>query len=344
MRWAGWRDRLASLSSIVAGLACGWVGRCVVAGTLLAAATARAAAEPGRTTVLLVVGAPGEPQFGRDFDRQVATWKRNAAAASADLVVIGDDAPAEPAASDRERLKQALAGQPQTGPDELWLILIGHGTFDGTEAKFNLRGPDVSAADLSEWLKPFHRPIAVIDTSSASAPFLAALTAPNRVVVTSTRSGFEQNYARFGGFFADAIAGEQSDLDKDGQVSLLEAFLMAARRTAEYYRTEGRLATEHPLIDDNGDGLGTPADWFRGVRATRRARDGAELDGARSRRLCLVRSAAERQLPPAMRARRDEIELEVEKLRDAKATMPDQEYYGRLEKLMLELAAVYDGT
>src|SRR5213075_927990 len=98
-----------------------------------------------------------------------------------------------------------------------------------------------------------------------------------RVIVAAARSGYEQNYARFGQYMAEAIADPTADLDKDGQTSLLEAFLTASRRVAEYYATEGRMVTEHALLDDNGDGFGTPADWFRGIRAVKAAKDGAPL-------------------------------------------------------------------
>jgi hypothetical protein len=232
----------------------------------------------------------------------------------------------------------------KAGTAELWLVLIGHGTFDGKEAKFNLRGSDVSAAELAEWLKPCKRPLAIVDSTSASAPFMAKLAGPGRVVVTSTRSGYEQNFARFGKYFAEAIADPKSDLDKDGQISLLEAFLSASHRTNDFYKTEGRLATEHALIDDNGDGLGTPAEWFRGTRATKQARDGAPLDGARAQQFTLVRSAAEQQLSPQVRAQRDKIELRIAELREMKAKMKDEVYYQQLEKLLLELATIYDGT
>lgn len=310
--------------------------------------TARAAegasVSPNRVSVILVIGAAGEAQFGREFGVQENAWREAAQRADARLVVVGSGAPGEGGLTDRDRLQQALSSEEKTGPVELWLVLVGHGTFDGERGKFNLRGPDVSAAELSQWLKPFQRPLAIVDAASASAPFLAALSGPNRAIVTATRSGFEQNYTRFGGYFAAALTNGKSDLDKDGQVSLLEAFLTAARQTAEFYKTEGRLATEHPLLDDNGDGLGTPADWFRGTRATKRAKDGAGLDGARARQLTLVRSAAEQVLSPELRARRDALELQVEKLRAEKTKLPDNEYYDRLEKLMLELASVYGGT
>jgi hypothetical protein len=325
------------------------VERPAVRSTLLAAilgvlAVAARAAEPStdRPTVLVVAGAPGETEFASVFENEAKVWKGLGALAGAKLLAIGTDAAGT--TSDRERLKEVLAAEPKDGPAEFWIVLAGHGTFDGNEAKFNLRGPDVSASELAEWLKPFHRPLAIIDTSSSSAPFLTKLNGLNRVVVTSTRSGFEQNYSRFGSYFAEAMADPQSDLDKDGQVSLLEAFLSAARRTTEFYKTEGRLATEHALLDDNGDGLGTPADWFKGVRATKQAKEGAPLDGTRANQFCLVRSAAEKQLTPEVRAQRDELERAVAKLREAKPRMAEEAYFQELEKLLTKLAALYEGT
>src|SRR6185312_1167925 len=109
----------------------------------------------------------------------------------------------------------------------------------------------------------------------------------------------------------EAIADPRADLDKDGQVSLLEAFLTASGGVQEYYRTHSQLATEHALLDDNGDKLGTPADWFRGVRATRRARDGAPLDGIRAHQLHLIFSDRERRMPASVRQRRDQLELSL---------------------------------
>ena len=308
-------------------------------GLMLAATPGRA---NDRATVIVVAGAAGEDEYAPVFAQQVEAWGKVCAQAGAKPIVIGAETAGTP--PDRERLKQALEAEAKDGTDELWLVLVGHGTFDGKEAKFNLRGPDLAATDLAEWLQPFHRPLAIIDTASASAPFLSKLAGKGRVVVSSTRSGNEQNYARFGKFFAEAIADPTSDLDKDGQVSLLEAFLTGAQRTAEFYKTEGRLATEHALLDDNGDGLGTPADWFRGVRATKQAKDGATLDGPRAHQFHLVRSAAEQQLPAEARARRDALELKIAKLRESKTKLGEAKYFAELEKLLLELATVYEGT
>lgn len=299
-------------------------------------------AEPERTTVIVVAGAAGEAEFATGFTEQLATWRKVAGQANARLIAIGEDAGETP--TDHDRLKDAVAAETKAGSSELWIVLVGHGTFDGKEAKFNLRGPDVSTAELAEWLKPFKRPLALVDTASSSAPFMAKLAGPGRVVITATRSGYEQNFARFGKYFAEAIADPQSDLDKDGQVSLLESFLSAAHRTNDFYKTEGRLATEHALVDDNGDGLGTPAEWFRGTRAVKQARDNSPLDGARAQQFVLLRSAAEQQLSPQLRAQRDKLELRIAELREMKPKMKDEAYYKELERLLLELAAIYEGT
>lgn len=320
-----------------------WAGLCL--GLLgLMVTFSGSAQQPGVTndapTVFVVVGAPGEPEYATNFLRQAALWEAVGTRAGAKRITIGTDEGAS--TNDLERFRLALEAEPKDGPSELWLVLIGHGTFDGREAKFNLRGPDLSVTNLALWLKPFHRPVAVIDTASASAPFIKPLSATNRVIVTATRSGNEQNFTRFGQMFADALADPQGDLDQDGQTSLLEAFLSASARVSEFYKTQGRLATEHALIDDNGDGLGTPVDWFRGIRATKKAKDGLSLDGLRAHQFHLVRSPDEQALSTADRARRDELELAVARLRETRPPMPGEDYYRQLEGLLLELGRLYD--
>ena len=289
-----------------------------------------------QTSVILVVGAAGEAEYGSNFVREATLWEKAGAQAACRPITIGLDT--NSSVADCDRLREALAAEPKEGAARLWLVLIGHGTYDGKEARFNLRGPDVSATELAGWLRPFQRPLAVINTGSSSAPFLNRLSATNRVVITATRSGNEQSYAHFGQYLAEAITNPEADLDKDGEVSLLEAFLMASRRTAEFYKVEGRLATEHALLDDNGDGLGTPADWFRGLRATKRPKDNAPVDGLLARQFHLVLSEAERKLTGEQLARRDALERAVLLHREKKAQLPEEDYYRELEKLLLELA------
>ena len=290
-------------------------------------------------TVIVVVGAAGEKQYAEKFDTWADRWEAAAEKAGAKFVHIGSDE--KTSTADRDALKQHLDQAAKQPPQALWLVLIGHGTFDGRKAKLNLRGPDVTAEELAGWLKPVSAPTAVINCTSASGPFINRLSAPNRVIVTATKSGYEHNYARFGDYMSAAIAGTQHDLDKDGQTSLLEAYLAASAGVAEFYRQEARLATEHALLDDNGDALGTPADWFRGYRAVRTAKDGAQPDGLRANQFVLIRSGSEAAMPARVRQRRDELEREVANLRQTKSKLAEDEYYQRLEPLMAELGRLY---
>ena len=302
-------------------------------------------ADFGTATVIVVIGAQGETEYGRDFSKWADRWQQAARSANAKLIVVGRDQ--RDNLQDRDTLKDVLGTQAtnklrHSNRSPLWLVLVGHGTFDGRHAKFNLRGPDFSATELAQWLSDLHRPTVVINCASASGPFLNKLAAPNRVVITATKSGNEHNYARFGDYFSQAIDDTQADLDKDGQTSLLEAFLKASKRTQEFYSTDGRLATEHALLDDNADGLGTRAEWFRGIRPTRKPTSGKELDGYRAHQFHLVSSPRERKLPLQARRKRDKLELSVIKLRDQKSELDPAEYYRELEGLLVQLAELYE--
>jgi hypothetical protein len=157
-------------------------------------------------------------------------------------------------------------------------------------------------------------------------------------VIAATRSGHEYNFARFGEYMAASIGDLAADLDKDEQTSLLESFLAASAKTREFYASQGRLATEHALLDDNGDKLGTPGDWFQGVRAVKSAKDGAALDGSLAGRLVLVKSSREQQLPEAVRIRRDELERQLVDLRQKKGTLAEAEYLKLIEPVLVELS------
>jgi hypothetical protein len=312
----------------------------LTAGFAAAASQPSLSGQTDQTSVLLIVGAPGEPEFATNFLQQATLWQKACTQARCQVLTFGFDSSTH--TNDYEQLKQTLAAEPRQGPGELWLVFIGHGTFDGKEARFNMRGPDVSASELATWLQPFSRPLAVVNTASASAPFVNKLSATNRVIISATRSGHEQNFTRFGRYFAEAIGNSEADLDKDGQVSLLEAFLMASRHATEFYKVEGRLATEHALIDDNGDGLGTPADWFRGLRATKKPKENSPVDGLLAQQFHLLRSDAEATLSSEKRVRRDALERAVLLHREKKGQLSEDDYYGELERLLLDLARFYE--
>ncbi len=295
--------------------------------------------------VIVLSGVVGEEALRENFSGSTEKWEETARKGGARTLVIPaqvDEKPdAVPAESQLDRFHRALAAQQHDGLTPLWLILIGHGTFDGKDAKFNLAGPDLSASQLASDFREFTRPVVVVHCASASGAFLTALSATNRVVVTATKSGYEQNYARFGTAVAAAINDLDSDLDHDGQVSLLEAFLSATYRVSEFYKSDGRMLTEHALIDDNGDGKGTPAEWFRGIRPVKKAVDGTTLDGLRAHQIHLAANARDRALTPETRQKRDALEWEVFQIRDKKTELGDKAYYEQLEKLLLELGSVY---
>ena len=288
-------------------------------------------------TVIIVTGAPGEAEFSSVFAKQAAAWKEAAEKGGARVIEVGGGV--EDATNpDGAKLQAALAAEKPDGEDALWLVMNGHGTWDGTTARFNLRGPDISGDELAALLRPVKRPAVIINTASSSAPFMAKLAAPRRIIITATRSGSEQNLTRFGTHLAAVIADPAADLDTDGSVSLLEAFLAASRRTAEFYKTDSRLATEHALIDDNGDGLGTPADWFKGLRAVKKSDKGAAPDGAAARHFYLVPPDSDKQWPAEKIKLRDQLEARLAALREEKAAMKEDAYYVQLEALLLELA------
>jgi hypothetical protein len=288
------------------------------------------------TTVILITGAAGEPEYGAAFTVWSERWEMAAARGGGHVLRVAS----------RDELVAALAAEERDGDDPLWVVFVGHGTHaggdDGLHAKLNLRGPDVSALELSAWLDPIARPTSVVICASSSGPFVNQLSRPGRVVVTATKSGQQYNYSRFGDYLSRAIGDLEADLDKDAQVSLLEAFLFASAGVAEFYEGESRLATEHALIDDNGDGLGTPASWFRGVRSIREAEGDLLADGVHAQRRHLVETERERALSPDLRRKRDELEARLDGLRLLKPELAADDYYTRLERLMLQLARLYE--
>lgn len=290
-------------------------------------------------SLVLVVGAAGKEDYGSSFSASAELWKQAAAKGGFQTVVIGQGTNSAP--DDKAAFTSVLRNEITRAAGELWIVLIGHGTFDGKAAKFNLRGPDITSDELASVLKGCARPLAVINCASASGPFMKALSSPGRVVVTATRSGYELNLARFGDYLAKAVGSSAADLDKDGQTSLLEAYLMASRQVEQFYKESGRLATEHSLLDDNGDGLGTPPEFFVGVRAVKKADGGRTVDGIRAHQMNVIRGTEEAQLSPERRARRDALETELNALRERKGSMHEDAYYRDLERLLEEIARLY---
>ena len=235
--------------------------------------------------------------------------------------------------STREEIAKAFASLAGAAPDDLiFVVLIGHGTFDGKVAKFNLPGPDMTAADFDPLLKRLApRRVVLINTASASGPFIEALSGPGRTIVTATRNGRESFATIFGGYFVDALTSDVADADKNKRVSVLEAFDYARREVQTAYERQGIMLTEHALLDDAGDreGSAQPA-----------------ADGKVGKVAALISLGAAGQtdsLPadPKVRALYDErraLERRVESLRLMKDSMEPAKYTAELETLVTELA------
>lgn len=297
--------------------------------------------------VIVVVGAAGTSEYADEFASWAEQWKVAAKAGQASIQVLGlsKQAAEGDSVALRDQLLQAVAVAGHKKSDEpLWLVLIGHGTYDGRTARFNLPGPDVSSLQLADALANSQRPLAIVNCSSCSAPFINALSGADRVVISATKSGQESQYSRFGKYMARAVSSTDADLDRDGQTSLREAWLVAASDTAEFYESEGRLATEHALLDDNGDQAGSATTTYQDGRLRENLKEPEKVDGQVAAKWHLVRSPEEQLLTSEQRQQRDKLETKLEELRKRKATLSDVQYFDQLEGIMLPLAKLYQSA
>ncbi|MDH3514580.1 MAG: hypothetical protein OEM83_06900, partial [Gammaproteobacteria bacterium] len=214
--------------------------------------------------------------------------------------------------------------------DLVMVLLIGHGTARGNRILFNLPGPDISAGELSTLLDALDgRRVVLVNAASASGPFLQAVSRPGRVVITATASGAENQHPRFGGHFVTAFAAPAADADKDGRVSLLEAFAYTSREVARGYESEKRLRTEHALLDDDGDGVGT------------RTPGGDDADGRLAARVFLRRTDVQSPVSPQALALLVEARALVDRIelwKRRKGQMGEPVYEAQLESMLVELA------
>lgn len=294
-----------------------------------------AAAHGAERFVLLVSGAAGSPSIAEEH----AQWRQTLVQALEAPLQVPDDhvfvltgAPADDTTSaTRERVEAAFATlRARMRPaDLLCIVLIGHGTFDGIEAKFNLVGPDLEAGEWNDLIARLTGRVVVVNTTGASYPFLERLASPGRVVIVATASPAQKYDTVFPRFFTAAFGDAESDLDKDSRTSIGEAFTYASTRTRQWYQRRGQLPTEAGLLDDNGDGVGQEAGT-------------AGPDGAVASRLFLdAGSEAATSADPAMSeliARRDALEAAIDELKRKRAFMPPADYARELERVLVDLA------
>jgi len=234
------------------------------------------------------------------------------------------------------KLKEALASVARDAKpdDDFELILIGHGTFDGTEYKFNLVGLDMTATEMATLCDriPARRQV-VIDTTSSSGGAVAALEKPGRAVVAATKSGTEKNATVFARYFVEAFQDPAADTDKSDSVTALEAFSYAARKTAEFYDSQKRLATEHAVFNDIGSG--DPVREAAGA-------EGKLLASMTLLRIGAAQQAAKDPAKLALLAQKEDLEQKIDSLKYRKPAMDPVEYKSQLTAALLQLAQVQE--
>jgi hypothetical protein len=313
---------------------------------LAALGSARAAGAQPASQLLVIVGLGGDLENSDRFHQWASTIvdaARGRYGLSAESVVyLGEDPARDPkrinGSSRREAIAEAvtrLAHLARPG-DSVFVVLIGHGASATAGARFNLPGPDLTAAEFSSLLNRFAaQTVVFVNTASSSGGFVQALSGKNRVIITATATDGERNQTRFGEFFAEAFTADGADGDKDGRVSILEAFSWARTRVADSYKRDGQLLTEHALLDDDGDGKGTAAPGQPGA------------DGALARTLFMSPASAGRAIPdqadPELRAlvaQRDALEARIVALKAAKDKTDPEKYERDLEQVLIDLARV----
>jgi hypothetical protein len=291
-------------------------------------------AHPARASVysVTVAGLVGEPDYEKRFTTAATDLDKLLKAAGADVHVYTLSG----GAATRTRLTQVLGqiARDAKPEDDFVLILIGHGSFDGVEYKFNLVGPDVSAAELAELCNrvPARRQL-IVNTTSASGGSIAVLQRPGRAVIASTKSGTEKNATVFARYWVEALQDPSADVDKNESVSALEAFQYADRKTAEFYTAQKRLATEHAVFEDTGKG--------EPVRAP-------SVDSGEGRLLAsliLIRSgdaqkAAFDSTKRDLLTKKEDFERQIDTLRYQKAAMTQNDYEQQLKVLLVGLARI----
>lgn len=297
---------------------------CVSAVSLLFLAAAANAA----TFYVTISGLGGEPDYDQRFKMWADDIDSSLKKAGGDANVITLKAPTR----DAIRAKLAEVARQSKPTDNLVLMLIGHGSYDGVEYKFNIPGPDISGAELSSLLDriPSARQC-IINMTSASGGSIEFLRKPNRVVITATKTGTEKNATVFARYWAEALRDPSADVDKNETISALEAFHFAQHKTTEFYDTQKRLATEHPVIEDTGKGDGS------------KDPKGDAGEGKLAALFPVVRlganaAAARDPNKKPLLDKKEELEQAIDKLKYDKASLPAELYKKQLNQLLLELA------
>lgn len=284
---------------------------CMLWPLVVAYGSAQAQTQPTAATVV-VSGLGGSPEYDEQFDRY-----GSAIADAARQLTPSDEAVVhlQGAQATKGAILDALTTLQQLSSDDsVRLFLLGHGSFDGSQYKYNIPGPDLTGEELAEALGELPMQQLVVLSTSASGALLEPLQAGNRVVITATKNGRERNAVRFTEFLAAGLTDPAADTDKDEIINADELYQFAERAVATYYEGEKLLASEHARI--NGDASGIEL-----------ARYGSLL-------------ANQSDISEELIAQRKEISDRIANLRTRKDDLTEDDYFDQLQTLMLELATV----
>jgi hypothetical protein len=311
----------------------------VLWGMTAATAAAQPAGAPAGDPrwAVIVSGASG----GAAYAEQMARWRRDIStglttrfgfAADRIIELVDETARATGTAATAENVRKAFTTlRGRMGKDDLALVvLLGHGTYDGDQAKFNLVGPDLTAGDWAVMLGTLPGRVVVVNTTESSAPFIDALAAKGRVVITATDSGAQKYATVFPEYFAKALNDPGADLDKNGKTSIWEVFAAASGAVARHYTERAQLTTERAVLSDTGEKVGVQA-------------SATGPQGTLSRSLYLDRDVVAENASPevqALIARRRALETEAEAHIQKKSAADPAAWAAEFERLMIELARV----
>lgn len=290
---------------------------------------------------LIVTGASGGPEYAQKYDAWraefVNTLKEKFGYPPDHLLVLAEEESAAIKKSTRENVRAAFAElrRRTTKDDVVLVLLVGHGSGgEVDEAKFNLVGPDMGADEWGSLVRPIAGRVVFINTASGSFPFLKAVASPGHVVLTATDAAAQQFETVFPEFFVKAFDDPEADLDKNGRVSIWEAFTFASDAVRVWFESKGQLATERPLLDDTGRGVGREAGT--------EGQDGTIAQVTYLQPEPPIVDTGDSELTGMLR-RRAELQSLIEQLRARKPNLAPEQYETELEKLLLELARVDRG-
>ena len=291
---------------------------------LLLTAAARAA-----TFYVTVAGLGGEPDYEQRFTAIAGELDKTFKTANGAHVytLTGKD-------STKAHLTQIMTeiAREAKPDDDLIVTLIGHGSFDGDEYKFNLPGPDISGAELAAMCdRVAAKRQLIVNTTSASGGSVAALERPGRAVIAATKTGTEKNATVFARYWAEGLEDPSTDADKSGSVSAMETFKYADRKTADFYASQKRLATEHAVFEDTGHG-----DAVR--LTTAEGREGALLASFTVIRIGAAQAAMNDPAKRDLILQKENLEQKIDALKYQKAAMEPEDYKQQLTQLLVQLA------